>query len=696
MRRAATSGADGERADAGVDPGAPLTELRGIGPATADRLAAVGVVTLGDLLWFFPRRHGELLVLDVDSERPGDDELRGRPVRLTAVVERARTVRMRGRGGRSFSELRLVCCRSELAVTARFFNQPWLGKSLEVGRQRTFEGVLEDREDGPPAALEQPRLLSVDDPMGELPCTVRYPAVEGIGESRLRALVGRALAAVDETALARCVPVLPPALRERFLPSLASLRAMHLPANVAEHERARATFAVLEAVGVFRALEAARARRSARRAPPIEFDAMASERLRVATGLRPTEDQERAIAAIRSRMRGPAPMALLLQGDVGTGKTLVALDAIVACAAAGHQVAFLAPTRLLAEQHAERLVPVLESLSLRAAVWTGVAPAEERRRLAERVAEGRIDVVIGTQALGGPEARFARLGLVVVDEQHRFGVEHRANLAAKGGDGTTFDAAHVLVLTATPIPRTSAMVRFGDLDVVELRERPGRRALAPAVFVPRDDWPRVLRAIRRHVRRGGGVFVVCPKIGADGGKGGVDALSQSLASQSFRTAVVHGQKPVDERRAVVAGFRDRSLCDVLVATTVIEVGLDVPDATLMVVVQADRFGAATLHQLRGRVGRGKRRGLCILTAPVCTPRIDAVVRTRDGFELAEIDFLLRGSGELLGRRQSGVGELRALDVAVDGDLLDLARRAVAEEARAGGVRSDEPAAIEKG
>jgi ATP-dependent DNA helicase RecG len=369
---------------------------------------------------------------------------------------------------------------------------------------------------------------------------------------------------------------------------------------------------------------------------------------------------------VKAALAGPAPMGMLLQGDVGTGKTAVAMFAALAVIGNGMQVAFLAPTELLAEQHMASLSSWLAGSAVRTALVTAQLGADARSAVDAEVASGRAQLVFGTHALLSERTRFARLGLVVIDEQHRFGVEQRMTMVAKG------DAPHVLVLSATPIPRTLSLSLFGDLDAVTLREKPPGRRATPAVHVEPREWGRVVRAIGRHVRRGGRVFVVCPKVGEDGERGGTVRVCAALASK-FRCGVVHGRMPARERIAVTDAFR-RGEVDVLVGTTVLEVGVDVAAATLIVVVAAEQFGLATLHQLRGRVGRGGRRGLCVLTG-ARNDRVDALCATTDGFELAEADLRLRGAGELLGTRQSGVGELRAFDPVGDLELLLRVRRA---------------------
>ena len=460
--------------------------------------------TLRDLLRYFPRRFSDVVAIGLEDPVTHDDasDLVGRAVRLRARVERVRLARLRG--GRTMSEMWLRTAGPGRFLV-RFFNQPWLARGGDdaVGVERELEGVVGEVRDDGTVRVDQPRLLGRGDPLGKRPCTVRYSAVPGISEARIRVLVGKALAAVDLAAVAAAdLPLLPSDLREGALSGADALRAMHQPSDVDEHERARRTFALQEAVAVFRRLETARSRRLQAIAPRVERNAETDRAVAVALPPQPTPDQHRAVERIADRLVGPEPMALLLQGDVGTGKTAVALSAVVRCIESGLQVAFLAPTAMLAEQHCQRFRAALPRA--RVASWRGDIPVPERRELAREIAAGEVDVVVGTHALVASDLRFAQLGLAVIDEQHRFGVAVRAALAAKTSQGSLHP--HVLVLTATPIPRTMAMVVFGDLDVVELRVRPQARPPAPAVFVPREDWSRVVRSIRRHVRRKGRVL----------------------------------------------------------------------------------------------------------------------------------------------------------------------------------------------
>ena len=625
----------------------------------ARSLGASGLRTVRDLLLRFPRRLRE--VQELEHLQPAS---LGRWVRLHGLIDGV-DLQYLGRR-RSIVTVRLALDDGE-ELRVPFFNQPYLAKAYTPGERRLVEGILEQR--GRRWTLTQGKVLSLE-AAPEGACQLRYAEIPGVSEQRLKSWIRQALLAVDLSGWSG--ERLPPGLDADVpVADIAdALRAMHMPRDADEHEGARRRFAVLEAVRLFRRVERARRQRLSRRGPCVEIDDEVERRIEALLPFEWTDDQAAAVAALRQRLQGPEPMGLLMHGDVGTGKTAVALYAALAVIAAGHQAAVLAPTELLAEQHHEGLSAWLAESSVRVALLTSSLGAKERRQVEEDMATGRSQLVIGTHALMSEGAAFADLGLVVIDEQHRFGVEQRMQLVRKGRD------PHVLVMTATPIPRTFTLALFGDLDVVGLRQKPRGRPV-PALFLPPKAWPRLLRTIERHVARGEQAYVVCPRVGEDGEKGGAVRLFDELSSR-FRCGLVHGRMPAAQRRDTTAAFR-RGELSVLVGTTVLEVGVDVPRSTLMVVVGADRFGLATLHQLRGRVGRGSRRGLCVLTG-ARSARTEAVCQTTDGFELAETDLRLRGAGELLGQRQSGLSDLFALDPVEDIDLLQRARDAVRDEA----------------
>jgi ATP-dependent DNA helicase RecG len=634
-------------ASAALDPGAPLTRLPGIGPTTARRLAVAGIRTVRDLVLLVPRRCRALRELEAPAEGAV-----GELVRLRGTVTAVQTAWLPGR--RSMVTVTFACADGS-SFAASFFGQPWLKKQFADGQRRWLEGVLQMK--GKRFVLQGARALPLRaETSGEV--QLRYPEIDGVAASRLVQWIAHALAALDWSQVT--LPPLPKALAEFDREPRALFAAIHRPKDVAEHEAARTNFVVQEAVELFRHVAKARAARARRAGRPYPVDGDLARRIEARIPLAWTACQRKAIEELWRRLAGPAAMGALLQGDVGTGKTAVAIAAALAVLARGDTVVFLAPTELLAEQHHATVAGWLAGSGVEVALYT----ASSRRTPTAGAAPL---LLFGTHALLSGDFAVERLSFVIVDEQHRFGVEQRMALVKKG------DNPHVLVMTATPIPRTMALVLFGDLDAVTLRTRPAGRRPVPAVHVETDGFARVVRSIGRAVRRGGRVFVVCPAVGEDGEKGGVVRVHEALA-QHFRTGLVHGRLDTGERRLVLERFRDGAV-DVLVGTTVLEVGVDVPAATLMVVVAAHRFGIATLHQLRGRVGRGTRRGLAILCGPK-SDRVAAVCRTTDGFALAEQDLALRGSGELLGTQQSGFGELRALDPVSDLPLLLRVRQAV--------------------
>ncbi len=651
-----------------LDPRTPLLQLPGIGPTTAGRLQKVGLSTVADLVRWFPRRYRELRAI----ESPSESAL-GELVRIEATVHNVAIAWLPGRRAMVTVTFAAV---DGVTFGTRFFNQPWLRKNYSAGQRRVVEGRLERKSNK--WLLEAARILPRNaNPTGEV--QLRYPDVEGVTAARLMTWIGHALDHVDVSALAADRDPLPVGLEEHDGTFGELIEAMHRPPDVATHERARLHFAVREAVALFRAVERARRARAERPARAFPVDDGLAERIRATIPLTLTADQDRAVRELWQRLAGPAAAGVLLQGDVGTGKTAVAVAVALAVVGGGGQVAFLAPTELLAEQHHATVGAWLKGSGVRVELLT----ATTRKTVGDLSAAGPL-LVFGTHALLTKATDLPSLGLAIVDEQHRFGVDQRMALVHKG------DNPHVLVMTATPIPRTFALTVFGDLDVLSLRERPAGSRAVPAVSVRAEHWARARQSIARAVRRGGQVFVVCPAVGEDGEKGGAvllhTTLQNELAADEVRVGLVHGRLPTEERQAVVESFRAGDL-DVLVGTTVLEVGVDVPNATLMVVVSADRFGIATLHQLRGRVGRGRRRGLCLLCGPR-TARVDAVSKTTDGFELAEADLRLRGSGELLGTAQSGFVELRALDPSADLDLLLRVRAAVRQDSGAASEPGD--------
>lgn len=676
---------------------------------------AFGYTSVGDLLAHYPRRYaqrGELTVLETLPL--------GENVTIVADVLEARTREMRQRKGSIFEA---IISDGTGKLTLTFFNQKWREADLRPGRRGVFAGKVSDYRGG--RQLAHPAYELFDDTGPELDAATRrwieaplpiYPATSTLTSWQIAksiTLLLDGLGAIDD-------PVPPDIRRERGLLGYAeALRKMHRPEHDRDWKQAQRTLRFHEAFVLQAALLARRAAMLTQRATPrhpVADGLLTRFEARLPFSL--TGDQLLVGDEIAADLAKPWPMHRLVQGEVGSGKTLVALRAMLAVADSGGQAALLAPTEVLAAQHLRSIAKMLGpelSAQVVPTLVTGQLPAAERRKALLRAAAGQARIVIGTHALLGDRVSFADLGLVVVDEQHRFGVEQREALRLKG------EQPHVLVLTATPIPRTVAMTVFGDLDVSTIHELPAGRAGIETHVVPlsvRPGWrPRVWTRLVEELELGRQGFVVCPAIDprsveddgdspepapapaprGDTGEaaaeaepprpGGsvVEVLAELRAHPglaSRRIEALHGRMSADEKDAVMRAFAAGEI-DVLVATTVIEVGVDVPNASAMVVIDADRFGVSQLHQLRGRVGRGSVPGLCLLVThaepgSVALERVEAVAATLDGFELAQVDLELRREGDVLGSTQSGGrSSLKLLRVARDGDVIAEARAAAA-------------------
>jgi ATP-dependent DNA helicase RecG len=681
-----------------------------IGGKTAAALErAFGMTTVGDLLVHYPRRYARRGELTLISSLPV-----GEPVTIVAEVRRVNERRMKNRNG-SLLEVVISDGNGELSLT--FFNQAWRVKDLKPGRRGIFAGKVGEYRGAKQLAHpdyelfddeEQARLTAAANI--NLPIPI-YPATSTVASWQLQKIVDLVLDGLGD------VPEpLPDELRARhgLLTARTAIERIHRPASLDEIEPARETLRMQEAfvlqVALLQQRQFVRAMSATRRLPGTLL-----ERFDEALPFPRTPDQVTVGDDVERDLQGDWPMNRLVQGEVGSGKTLVALRAMLQVAQDGGQSALIAPTEVLAGQHVRSIARMLGpklAPELMPTLLTGQLPAAERRKAALRAASGQARIVVGTHALLSESTTFADLGLVVVDEQHRFGVEQRESLRAKGS------SPHALVLTATPIPRTVAMTVFGDLDVSTIRTMPAGRAGIETFVAPLAERPgwfgRVWERIAEEVGKGRQAFVVCAAIDAEaltkddtadeppGDTGGetsrtrwgvvqvADLLSRHPSFSDIRVEILHGKMPSDEKDAVMQAFA-RGDVDVLVATTVVEVGVDVPNASTMAILEADRFGVSQLHQLRGRVGRGEVPGLCLLVteAPPATPardRVEAVAATLDGFALAEVDLELRGEGDVLGDAQSGArSSLRLLRVVKDADIIAEARIAAEQ------VLADDPA-----
>ena len=502
-----------------------------------------------------------------------------------------------------------------------------------------------------------------------------YPLTAGISNAAMLRAVRQALAVCDSPA-----EILPADIRQKYgiLPADRAYTAIHEPSSMAEAELAKKRL-IFEEFFIFSAglalMRTARAEKKAEPYEHLDMDAFYDVLPFSLTGA-----QKRAVGEILADFRKGAPMNRLVQGDVGSGKTMVAAAAAYCTIRNGRQAALMAPTEILAEQHYASLGKLLSGLGIRTELLTGSMTVKEKREVRERIASGAVQLAVGTHALLTEATRFQNMGLVITDEQHRFGVEQRAKLSAKGND------PHLLVMSATPIPRTLALLMYGDLDVSILDERPPGREDVDTFLVNESYRPRINAFIRKQVAEGHQCFVVCPAV-EENEELGIKAAAvwaetlQKTVFPDLRIALLHGQMKASEKEAAMASFA-KGEADVLVATTVIEVGVDVPNATLMVIEDADRFGLSQLHQLRGRVGRGRAKSYCILTShnknTETLQRLKALCKTTDGFKIAEEDLKLRGPGDFFGSRQSGLPAFRVADLSFDLATLKEAQQASAE------------------
>ncbi|MCL4220267.1 MAG: ATP-dependent DNA helicase RecG [Phycisphaerales bacterium] len=640
--------------------------LTGVGPARAEALAELGLTNIARLVTHLPFRY--------EWERAESPVNQLQPGVMSSARGQITATRLAGRGGRQRFEAVLMDESGRLDLV--WFNQPYLKDTIVPGLRLWVQGKPVRR--GGSLQMSHPffEVLPDNEPDRRLErLRPVYPATARISSRQIQHLIEDVL----PDAVAQIDDHFDEAYRRtRELPTLAdAYRMMHAPASEQELADARRRLAYDELFMLQLAVHLKRAHlREHLRAPPLPSSPAVERRIRDRLPFTLTSAQQRVVREISDDLSRPTPANRLIQGDVGSGKTAVAAWAMLLAVANGHQAALMAPTEILAEQHYDAFTRLLENSRVRIALLTGALSAHEHEQLLSHLTAGEIDLLIGTHALLTERVEFASLALAVIDEQHRFGVHQRAALRAKGAD--EHSSPHTLVMTATPIPRTVAMTLFGDLDVSIIDELPpGRSRIATRVLPPerRDE---AYAFLRDRLARGDQAYVVVPTIDSDQSSG-VEAVLERLrtgALAGHRVEPMHARLPRRQREQTMADFRDGHI-HCLVCTTVIEVGVDVPNATVMLIEEADRFGLAQLHQLRGRVGRGPRASACVLIADPKTPdaveRLEAMRTIADGFELAERDFQIRGPGELIGARQSGDMLLEVADLSRDLDLLKLSR-----------------------
>ncbi|MCC6951256.1 MAG: ATP-dependent DNA helicase RecG [Phycisphaerales bacterium] len=652
----------------------PVRDLSGVSPALAGLLDALGLTNLGRLVAHIPLRHEVL-----EAETTIDKLVPGQIVSARGEVTATRPV---GVGKRARFEA--VVCDHTGRLDLVWFNAPYMTRRLHPGMRVRVQGALRTRGPGVQIANPSITILSDDEPPA-LERLVRpvYPASLDLSSAALGRTIRKAL----PLALPLIEDHLPAEFRAaRALPELRqAYRMLHEPAHEAEAGEAIRRLAYDELLLLQLGVHVKRAHlRQAQRAPALRWNDQVDRHIRERFPFALTAAQDRAVREIAGDLSKPTPANRLIQGDVGSGKTAVALYAMLMAVASQKQASLMAPTELLAEQHYASISRTLAGTRVRVALLTGATPGAERAATLAALATGGIDILIGTHALLTEDVRCACLAVAVIDEQHRFGVAQRARLRAQASDDAS--TPHVLVMTATPIPRTLAITLFGDLDISTIDALPPGRSPVGTRAVSSDQRVEVYDEVASRISRGEQAFVVVPAIGP--GEAGADgqplrdvrSTLEELGTHwlaGHRLAALHGQLARDTRDAVMERFRLGQV-HAVVATTVVEVGIDVPNATVMVVEQADRFGLAQLHQLRGRVGRGSKPGVCYLIADPRTPdaqeRLRALESTTDGFVLAEKDLEIRGPGEMFGTRQSGLPPFRVADLARDRELLNMARR----------------------
>ena len=643
----------------------PVTMLKGVGPSKAKLLAQLNIHTLRDLICHFPRGYEDRTRLIPIEKLEADVPACFRAM----VMNTPRTSHIRK--GLDLTKVQVADHTARLNLT--FFNNRFAAEQLHYGQEYIFYGAVSGDFIG--YSMTNPVFESLD----SAPVTTRrilpiYPLTAGLTNAALMKLIRQAMAVCDTPA-----EVIPASVRNQYgiLPADRAYAAIHEPASMEEAELAKRRL-VFEEFFIFSAgLSLMRAARAERTTNPYTYTDLMP--FHSALPFRLTNAQSRAIDEIMEDFRRGTPMNRLVQGDVGSGKTMVAMAAAYCASKNGTQSALMAPTEILAEQHYKSFCRILEPMGISVVLLTGSMTVKEKKTIRASIEAGEYDVIVGTHALLSDTTVFHDLGLVIADEQHRFGVGQRAKLSAKGAD------PHVLVMSATPIPRTLALLMYGDLDVSIIDELPPGRENVDTFLVGESYRARINAFIRKQVLDGHQCYVVCPAVEENGeldlkaATQWAEVLQQTVFPD-LRVALLHGQMKGAEKEAVMADFA-KGNADILVATTVIEVGVDVPNVTLMVIEDADRFGLSQLHQLRGRVGRGKAKSYCILTShnknQETLQRLKALCKTNDGFKIAEEDLKLRGPGDFFGSRQSGLPAFQVANLSMDLQTLKDAQAASA-------------------
>ncbi|HFI0405806.1 TPA: ATP-dependent DNA helicase RecG [Streptococcus suis] len=638
-----------------------LSVLPGIGPKSAEKFLKLDIETIGQLLTYYPFRYEDFESKSILDLQDGE-----KAVVIGNVVSPANVQYY----GYKRNRLRFSIKQGEVVVSVSFFNQPYLADKIVMGQEVAIWGKWDKAK----ASLTGMKVLAqVSEDLQPV-----YHVAQGISQTNL---VKAIKAAVDQGYLELLEENLPIVLLEKYrlLNRRQAVLAMHFPTNLEEYRQALRRIKFEELFYFQLQLQLLKAgNRDVSNGLMIEYDLNTVNRQIEKLPFELTAAQVNALSEILADMQSPSHMNRLLQGDVGSGKTVVAGLAMFAAVSAGMQAAIMVPTEILAEQHYQSLRQLFPDLSI--ALLTGGMKLAERRTVLEAISDGRIDVIVGTHALIQESVSYHQLGLVVTDEQHRFGVKQRRLFREKG------DNPDVLMMTATPIPRTLAITAFGDMDVSSINQLPAGRKPIITRWVKHQQLPTVLEWLEKELRSGAQVYFISPLIEESEAldlKNAIDLQAELQAHFGSQVTVdlLHGKMKNDEKEAIMQAFKDRKSA-ILVSTTVIEVGVNVPNATIMVIMDADRFGLSQLHQLRGRVGRGHKQSYAILVANPKTEsgkeRMKIMTETTDGFILAEADLKMRGSGEIFGTRQSGLPEFQVANIVEDYPILEEARRVASQ------------------
>lgn len=636
----------------------PLKYVKGVGENRAKLFSKLGLFTVGDLLHYFPRDYEDRSVFKPISEAADGESITVR-VRFVAGITESRP-----RRNLSIQKAQVTDGVSLMNVT--WFNQSYVRQSIDTSREYVFYGTV--RRSGSRVEIHNPVFEELEH-SGNLTGRIVpvYPLTRGITQNMLRKILRNALDAVSD----KLVDILPASLRSqyRLAETAFSFEQIHFPTSMENMTMARRRLVfeelLLLQLGLF-SIKGSNSGQNGIRFSPVDLGPFLES-----LPFKLTPAQERVLAEIKADMESDRRMNRLIQGDVGSGKTIMAVLAIYIAASSGYQSAFMAPTEILAEQHYRSVAPLLEKFGVRVGLLTGGMSRKEKETVKEAAKEGRLDVLIGTHAVLEDSTLFSRLGLVITDEQHRFGVRQRARLSQKG------ENPDLLVMTATPIPRTLSLVLYGDLDVSIIDSLPPDRKPIKTYVVDERMRERVYRFIRKNIAEGRQAYIVCPlveeseSLEVESATGLVEKIRDD-ALKGLRVGLIHGKMKGIEKDDVMKRFSNGQL-DVLVSTTVIEVGVNVPNANIMVIENAERFGLAQLHQLRGRVGRGPYQSYCILfnqgKSQIARQRMEIMATSNDGFAISEKDLELRGPGDIFGVRQHGLPEFKIANLYRDMDVL---------------------------